>query len=89
MGGGDIYLFVIFSDLYHRILFWPTQFINFLNFTRDYKKVHKYIIDGWYSVTVLKWLRNILEIRILSEVNKVFKDNPNFVSSLLYFVPTV
>ena len=35
-----------------------------------------------------KWLHNILEILMLSEVNKVFKDNPNFVSSLLYFVPT-
>ena len=36
-----------------------------------------------------KRLRNILETPMLSEVNKVFKDNPNFVSSLLYFVPTV
>ena len=36
-----------------------------------------------------KRLRNILEIvPMLSEVNKVFKDNPNFVSSLLYFVPS-
>ena len=34
-----------------------------------------------------KRLRNILEIPMLSEV-KVFKDNPNFVSSLSYFVPT-
>ena len=31
-----------------------------------------------------KWLLNILEIPILNEaiVNKVFKDNPNFISSL-------
>ena len=35
-----------------------------------------------------KLLRNILEIPMLSEVNKVSKNNPNFVSSLLYFVPT-
>ena len=35
-----------------------------------------------------KWLLNILEIPMSSEVNKVFKDNPNFVCSLLYFVPT-
>ena len=34
-----------------------------------------------------KLLLNILEIPMLSEVNKVFKDNPNFISSLLYFVP--
>ena len=37
-------------------------------------------------LTYCKRLRNILEIPMLSEVNKVFKDNPNFVSSLLYFV---
>ena len=30
-----------------------------------------------------KRLRNILEIPMLSEVNKVFKDNPN--SSLLFY----
>ena len=35
-----------------------------------------------------KQLRNILEILMLSEVNKLFKDNPNLVSSLLCFVPT-
>ena len=35
-----------------------------------------------------KWLLNILETLMLSEVNKVFKDNPTFVSSLLNFVPT-
>ena len=35
-----------------------------------------------------KRLRNILEIPMLSEVNKVFKDNLNCVSSFLYFVPT-
>ena len=35
-----------------------------------------------------EWLRNILEIPMLSEVNEIFKDNPNFVSSLSYFVPT-
>ena len=35
-----------------------------------------------------KRLRNILEIPMLSEVNKVNKDNPIFVSFLLYFVPT-
>ena len=34
-----------------------------------------------------KRLRNILEIPMLSEVNKVDKDNPIFVSFLLYFVP--
>ena len=33
-------------------------------------------------------VRNILEIPMLNELNKVFKDNPIFVSSLLYFVPT-
>ena len=32
-----------------------------------------------------KLLLNILKIPMLSEVNKVFMDNPNFVSSLLYF----
>ena len=31
--------------------------------------------------------RNLLEIPTLSEVNKVFKDNPIFISYLLYFVP--
>ena len=40
-----------------------------------------------------KRLRNMLEIPMLSEVtgNKVFnlKDNPIFVSSVLYFVPTL
>ena len=35
-----------------------------------------------------KRLRNILEIPMLSEVN-IFKDNPNFVPSLLYFIPSV
>ena len=35
-----------------------------------------------------KWLLNILEIPMMSEVNIVFTDSPNFVSSLLYFVPT-
>ena len=35
-----------------------------------------------------KRLRNILEIPMFSEVNKVNKDNPIFVSFLLYFVPT-
>ena len=35
-----------------------------------------------------KRLRNILEILMLSEVNEVNKDNPIFVSFLLYFVPT-
>ena len=36
-----------------------------------------------------KQLRNVLEILMMSEVNiKVFKDNPNFVSSFLYYVPT-
>ena len=33
-------------------------------------------------------LRNILEIPMLSKVNKVSKDNPIFVFFLLYFVPT-
>ena len=33
-------------------------------------------------------LRNILEIPMLSEVNKVNKDNPIFVSFLLYLVLT-
>ena len=35
-----------------------------------------------------KRLRNILEIPMLSEVNKVNKDNLSFVSFLFYFVPT-
>ena len=34
-----------------------------------------------------KRLHNILDIPMLSEVNKVFNDNPIFVFSLLYFVP--
>ena len=35
-----------------------------------------------------EWLRNTLEILMFSEANKVFQDNPNFVPSLLYFLPT-
>ena len=60
-------------------------FINFLDFTREYKEVnnHRVLVFRYY-----KRLLNILEIPMLSEVNEVFKDNPNFVSSLLYFVPT-
>ena len=34
-----------------------------------------------------KRLHNLLDIPMLSEVNKVFNDNPIFVFSLLYFVP--
>ena len=34
-----------------------------------------------------KRLLNLLETPIFSEVNEVFKDNSNFVSSLLYFDP--
>ena len=32
--------------------YFDPLFINFSNFTRDYKEVHKYIIDGWYFITV-------------------------------------
>ena len=42
---------------------------------------------GYYKR--LRHVRNILEIPMLSEVNKVFKIIPIFVSSLLYFVPTL
>ena len=41
---GDVYFFVIFGDLPQVIL--TTPFVNSLNFTRDYKEVHKYIIDS-------------------------------------------
>ena len=34
-----------------------------------------------------KQLLIIQEIPMLSKVNKMFKDNSNFISSLLYFVP--
>ena len=38
----------------------------------------------------LNWLRYALEVPMLSEVNKVFKDNPNIVSSLcILFQPPV
>ena len=39
---GSAYFFVTFAD--------PLgPFINFSNFTRDYKEVYKYIIDSWCS----------------------------------------
>ena len=53
------------------LFYFDPPFINFINISFRY----------------CKRLRNILEIPMLSEVNKVFKDNPDFVSSLLYFVP--
>ena len=44
-GGGGVYLFVILADPSPAAYFDP-PFINFLNFMRDYKEVHKYIVDG-------------------------------------------
>ena len=41
---GDVYFFVIFGDPPQVVL--TTPFVNSLNFTRDYKEVHKYIIDS-------------------------------------------
>ena len=38
MGGGDVYFFVIFADTHNLT---PPPFINFSNFMRDYKEVHK------------------------------------------------
>ena len=74
-GGGEGVYFSWFLQTPPAAYFDPSPrppFINFSNFTRDY----------------CKRLRIIPEIPILSEVNKVFKDNPNFVSSLLYYVTT-
>ena len=49
--GGDVYFFVSLGDPPHLILTLP-PFINFSNFTRDYKEVHKNIIDSLCFVTV-------------------------------------
>ena len=49
---------------------------------KDYKEVHKYI--RLLMFRYCKRLCNTLEIPMLSEVNKVFKDNPIFVSLLLW-----
>ena len=78
-GGGEHLFFVI-------VMTPPPPFINFLNFTREYKKVYKYFILLVFCY--YKCLCNILEIPMLSKVNNVFKDNPIFASSLFYFVPT-
>ena len=44
INAGDVYFFVIFGDPPQVVL--TTPFVNSLNFTRDYKEVHKYIIDS-------------------------------------------
>ena len=67
--GGDVLnFFVIFADPPQLIL--TPLFINFLNFTRDNTEVHKYIID--FDISLLWYTTNVLEIPMLSEVNKVF-----------------
>ena len=65
--GETFIFFVIFGDPPHLIL-TPPPLINFLNFTRDYKEVHKYIM--LFMFRYCKRLRNILEIPMLGEVNK-------------------
>ena len=75
---------MVFGDSPQLILTLP-PFIHFSNFTREYKEVYKYIRQLVFRF--YKWLRNILEIPMLSQVNKVFRNNPISVSSLLYFVP--
>ena len=58
---------------------------------REYKEVHiNYISQTLGTLLLLAALKYTCgEVPMLSEVNKVFKDNPIFVSSLLYFVPTL
>ena len=84
--GKGVYFFVIFGD--PRSLFWPPPpFINFSNFSRGYIEVHKYIIDSWRFISVLKRLRNIIEIPMLSEVNKVSKIILFSSLSFFYILP--
>ena len=45
MGGGGGHLF--FCDFWRRpAAYFDPPFINFLNLSRDYTEVHKYIIDS-------------------------------------------
>ena len=85
--GKTFIFFVIFGDPPQLIL-TPPPFINFSNFTREYKEVHTHITDSCCFVTASGSAIYQTEIPMLSEVNKVLKDNLIFVCSLLYFVPT-
>ena len=86
-GGRRSFFFVIYAD--PRQLFFdpPFQLISRISQGITKKFIDQNIEVDVSLFTYCKRLRNILEIPMLSEVNKVFKDNPNFVSSLLYFLP--
>ena len=44
----------IFRDFWRppQLILTPPPFINFSNFSRNYREVHKYIIDSWCSISV-------------------------------------
>ena len=62
-------------------------FIFLCDFFEFYEGVqrHLYTYHGLLVFRYHKWLRNIPEIQMLNELNKVFKDNPIFISFLFYF----
>ena len=65
-GGGQWrrLFFVIFGD--PPAAYFDPPFINFLNFSRDYTEVHKYIIDSWCFVGVsgsaINWKYQYIDI---------------------------
>ena len=85
---GDFF-FVTFADPPPPVTYFDTPFINFSNF-KDNKEVQKIYIQYHRPLMFCYWkqLHNILEILMLSKI-KVLKDNLSFVSSLLYYVPTL
>ena len=50
-GGGTFIFFVIFGDSPLQLIL-TVPFVNFSNFTREYKEVHKYITDSCCFVTI-------------------------------------
>ena len=83
-GGRRLFFRDFWNPPPHPQLILTPLFINFPKFTREYKDVYTQITDSWCFVKYYKWLRNIPEIPMLSELNKVFNDDLIFVTSLSY-----